>query len=112
MQEVEDGSPAEDAGLEAGDDKIDFQGQPEIVIGGDVIVAVDGKRLTRTQDLTDMISTYGAGDTVKLTLLRDGKRRDGERIELRTAPERLRQLSALRFFLAMLRAWRRRAERG
>src|SRR4029079_388177 len=51
-QEVEDDSPAGDACLEAGDDKITFQGQPEIVIGGDLIVAVDGKRLTRTHDLT------------------------------------------------------------
>ena len=36
--EVEDGSPADDAGLEAGDDKIDFQGQRDIPKDGDVIV--------------------------------------------------------------------------
>jgi S1-C subfamily serine protease len=85
VQEVEDDSPAGDAGVEAGDDKITFQGQPEIVIGGDVIVAVDGKRLTRTHDLTDIISTYGAGDTVTLTLLRDGERRE-VKVELGRRP--------------------------
>ena len=71
--------------MEAGDDKITFQGQPEIVIGGDLIVAVDGKRLTRTHDLTDIVSTYGAGDTVTLTLLRDGERRE-VKVELGRRP--------------------------
>ena len=75
VQEVEDGSPAEDAGLRAGDDEITFQGQPEIVTGGDLILAVDGERLTRRHDLTDVISTYGAGDEVTLTVEREGERR-------------------------------------
>ena len=75
VQEVEDGSPAEDAGLEAGDDEITFQGQPEIVTGGDLILAVDGERLTRRHDLTDVISTYGAGDEATLTVERQGERR-------------------------------------
>ena len=38
VQNVEDGSPADEAGLEAGDEKIDFQGQDDIPSGGDVIV--------------------------------------------------------------------------
>ena len=33
VQEVEDDSPAADAGVEAGDDKITFQGQPDIPNG-------------------------------------------------------------------------------
>ena len=43
--------------------------------GGDVIVAVNGRRLTRSSDLADEISAMSAGDTVELTLLRDGERR-------------------------------------
>jgi S1-C subfamily serine protease len=85
VQEVEGDSPAADAGVRAGDDEITFQGQPKIVIGGDLIVAVDGTRLTRTHDLTDIVSTYGAGDTVTLTLLRDGERRD-VKVELGPRP--------------------------
>ncbi|MBN1530998.1 MAG: trypsin-like peptidase domain-containing protein [Thermoleophilaceae bacterium] len=85
VQEVEDGSPADDAGLEAGDDEITFQGQPEIVTGGDLIVAVDGERLTRTHDLTDIISAYGAGDTVTLTVDREGEQRD-VKVELGRRP--------------------------
>ena len=85
VQEVEDDSPAEDAGLRAGDDEITFQGQPDIVTGGDLILAVDGERLTRSHDLTDVISTYGAGDSVTLTVVRDGERR-AVKVELGRRP--------------------------
>jgi 2-alkenal reductase len=74
VQEVEEDSPAEDAGIEAGDDEITFQGR-QIPTGGDVIVAVDGKRLTLHEDLADVISTRSAGDRVRLVLLHDGERR-------------------------------------
>jgi S1-C subfamily serine protease len=40
-----------------------------------VIVAVNGRRLTRRDDLADVISSMSTGDRVKLTLLRDGERR-------------------------------------
>jgi S1-C subfamily serine protease len=74
VQEVEEGSPAEDADIEAGDDQITFQGRP-VPTGGDVIVAVNGKRLTMHDDLADVISSMNAGETVRLQILRDGKRR-------------------------------------
>jgi S1-C subfamily serine protease len=76
VQKVEDGSPADDAGLREGDDTIEFQGQSDIPVGGDVIVAVNGKKLTRSDDLADTISAMHASDKVTLTVLRDGKPRD------------------------------------
>jgi S1-C subfamily serine protease len=75
VQSIVDGSPAEDAGLQAGDDEISFQGQDSIEVGGDLIVAVDGKELTREHDLADEISGRRAGEKVELAILRDGKRR-------------------------------------
>ena len=84
---VEDGSPADDAGLRAGGEKIDFQGQEDIPKDGDVVVAVDGRKLTRTVDLADLISRHDAGDTVELTVIRDGERRTVE-AELGKRPER------------------------
>jgi S1-C subfamily serine protease len=72
VQEIESGSPAEKAGLRAGKDDIDFEAQP-VTIGGDVIVAVDGRPLTRTDDLADRISSLSTGDQVELDILRDGK---------------------------------------
>jgi S1-C subfamily serine protease len=88
VSEVVDGSPAEDAGLTAGDKKIEFQGQREIASDGDVIVSVDGERLTRTADLADLVSLLAPGTKVKLGLLRDGERRTVE-VELGERPRRL-----------------------
>jgi len=75
VQKVESNSPAEKVGIKEGDDTITFEGQPDIVTGGDLIVAVDGKPLTREADLADVISAKNAGDMVKLVIIRDGKRR-------------------------------------
>ena len=75
IQEIESGSPAEKAGLRAGHDEIDFEAQ-RVTIGGDVIVAVDGRPLTRTDDLADRISSLSTGDEVELDVLRDGKHKN------------------------------------
>jgi S1-C subfamily serine protease len=75
VQDVVNGSPAEKAGIRAGDDAISFQGQTNITAGGDLVVAVNGKPLTRAHDLADEIAAHSAGDRVRLALFRDGKRR-------------------------------------
>jgi S1-C subfamily serine protease len=87
VQEVESGSPADRAGIEAGDREIDFQGQRDVKADGDVIVAVDGKRLTRREDLADLISAKSAGDEVELELIRDGDRRT-VKVKLGKRPDR------------------------
>ena len=74
VQEIEPDSPAEDAELRAGDDEIEFQATP-VRTGGDVIVAVNGRPLSRRDDLADQISAMGAGEEVELELVRDGERR-------------------------------------
>ena len=85
VQDVVDGSPADDAGLEAGNEDISFQGQDGIAVGGDLIVAVDGKRLTREHDLADEIAAHSAGEQVALSIVRDGDRRTLE-VELGRRP--------------------------
>jgi S1-C subfamily serine protease len=85
VQDVVDGSPAEDAEIEAGDDTISFQGQTDIAVGGDLVVAVNDKQLTREHDLADEISAHSAGDRVRLTVIRDGRRRTVE-VELGKRP--------------------------
>jgi S1-C subfamily serine protease len=74
VQEIEKDSPAENAGLRAGDHELAFQAQ-RITVGGDVIVAVDGRPLSRTEDLADRISSLNTGDDVSLDVVRDGKHR-------------------------------------
>ena len=88
VAEVVDGSPADDVGLTAGERRIEFQGQDDIAADGDVIVSVDGTRLTRTADLADLISLHEPGDDVELGILRDGDRRAVE-VELGDRPSRI-----------------------
>ncbi|HEX6002445.1 MAG TPA: trypsin-like peptidase domain-containing protein [Burkholderiales bacterium] len=62
------GSPAQAAGLKP------FQRGPAgDIIAGDVITAIDGKEVTNVDSLLDLLEHHQAGETVKLTLLRDGK---------------------------------------
>jgi S1-C subfamily serine protease len=84
IQEVEADSPAEEAGLRGGDGEIEFQATP-VPTGGDVILAVNGRRLTRRDDLADVISAMDAGERVELELVRDGDRRTIE-VELGQRP--------------------------
>ena len=83
---VED-SPADKAGIETGDGRIDFQGQQDIPERGDVIVAVDGRRLNREDDLSDAIGAMNAGDRVRLRVVRGDEERIVE-VELGERPAR------------------------
>jgi serine protease Do len=40
---------------------------------GDVITAIEGKKVSVKQTLSDIVSQYKIGDTIKLTIIRDGK---------------------------------------
>jgi S1-C subfamily serine protease len=71
---VRDGSPADKAGLEGGDERETFNGL-EVTRGGDVIVAV-GEQPARSAD--DVVRAVGArlpGQTIALTILRNGERK-------------------------------------
>jgi S1-C subfamily serine protease len=85
LEQVEPDSPAEDAGLRGGDSQIDFQAT-SVPTGGDVILSVNGRPLTRRDDLADVISAMRAGQSVELELLRDGERRTIE-VELGERPD-------------------------
>jgi S1-C subfamily serine protease len=83
---VPDG-PADKAGLQGAKSHITFQGVPQVPVGGDVIVAVDGRKLTQAQDLSDLIGLHQPGDTVELQVLRDGRQRTVS-VKLGKRPER------------------------
>jgi S1-C subfamily serine protease len=72
---VENGSPADDAGLSPGSGKTEFQGQDEIPRGGDAIVRVDGEPLKDSSDLADLIGLKDPGQTVRLEIVRGDERR-------------------------------------
>jgi S1-C subfamily serine protease len=85
--DVQDGSPADHAGIEKGRDQIEFQGQHGIPSDGDVVVSVGGRPLTQHDDLADLVGSRDAGETVTLVVIRDGKRRR-VRVKLGRRPER------------------------
>jgi S1-C subfamily serine protease len=75
VMKVEDGSPADKAGLSAGGKKITFQSASDIPEKGDVIASVDGHRLTRHADLSDVVSRRSPGEKVELEVYRGGDKR-------------------------------------
>ena len=77
VAEVVPNGPADDAGLQGGDHKIQFQAG-RYTTGGDVILSVDGKRVVRPDDLARLIAAHTPGDQVTLEILRDGDRRQVE----------------------------------
>jgi S1-C subfamily serine protease len=78
VSEVVPNSPADDAGLQAGSDKIRFQGR-EVDTGGDVITGVNGEAISDNADLPRIVSRLNPGDTVTLDIIRDG---DEQQVEL------------------------------
>jgi S1-C subfamily serine protease len=75
VAEVVPGGPAEKAGVEGGNDKLQFQAG-QYRTGGDVILQVEGKDIVRPDDLAEAVATRQPGDVVTLKVLRDGKRED------------------------------------
>jgi S1-C subfamily serine protease len=68
------GSPAARAGLVAGKRRITVNGVG-LVVGGDAIVAMDGSRITSSQQLADAVSRRKPGDRVTLGVVRAGTHR-------------------------------------
>jgi S1-C subfamily serine protease len=70
---VTSGGAAERAGLRGGTERAYLGNQP-IMIGGDLIVAVDGQEVQDQQELSRIMNNHRAGDMVKVTIYR-GKRK-------------------------------------
>ncbi|HLF00181.1 MAG TPA: trypsin-like peptidase domain-containing protein [Gaiellaceae bacterium] len=73
IQSVAPGSGADKAGLEGGETEMVVAGET-YVLGGDVIVSLDGKNVTSIDELRDAIAEHKPGDEAKLKVFRDGKR--------------------------------------
>jgi S1-C subfamily serine protease len=74
VQSVVPDSPAEEAGIEAGNAEVTVGGRP-IGAGGDLIVAVDGEPVESMTDVIAAVDAKQPGDEVELTLLRGGDER-------------------------------------
>jgi serine protease Do len=74
---VAPGSPAAEAGLQAAQFAVTAAGRTWPV-GGDIITAVDGQAVSTIRDLQNIVFERQPGDTVELTLWRDGQERQVE----------------------------------
>ncbi|HEX6904596.1 MAG TPA: Do family serine endopeptidase [Thermoanaerobaculia bacterium] len=79
VQNVEDGTPAAQAGIQH----------------GDVILAVDGRKIKTTRDLINYVSNKGPDASVTLDVWRDGKTVQRE-VRLRERPDEEQQEAAVR----------------
>jgi S1-C subfamily serine protease len=72
VQKVIPGGAAERAGIHGGNQQA-YVGNTPIMLGGDLIVAIDGQEVADPQEINAVIERHQAGDTVSVTLYR-GKR--------------------------------------
>ena len=69
IQRVIPGGAAERAGLHGGDQQA-YVGNTPIMLGGDLIVAIDGQQVADQQDISAIMDKHQAGDVVSVTILR------------------------------------------
>ena len=75
ISQVVPGSAADRAGLRGGNERA-FLGNMPIMLGGDLLVAVDGQAVEDQQDLSHVMQNHRSGDTVTVTIYRGKKRMD------------------------------------
>jgi S1-C subfamily serine protease len=73
VETVASGSGAARAGLEGGETQVVVAGVT-YVVGGDIIVGFEGKKITSIMELRDAIAQRKPGDRVQLEIYRDGKK--------------------------------------
>jgi S1-C subfamily serine protease len=71
--QVTPGASADQAGLRGGTERA-YLGNVPIMLGGDLIVAIDDQKVQDEQDLSQMMDNHRAGDTVKVTIYRNKKK--------------------------------------
>src|SRR5579864_4200794 len=73
--QVVPGAAADNAGLRGGSERA-FLGNIPIMVGGDLIVAIDGKKVEDQQELAQVMNNHRAGDVVRITIYRGKKKMD------------------------------------
>ena len=75
IEVVEDGSPAERAGLHGGHLSVAVQGE-EFLVGGDILTAVGGRPIKDDDNFRAATKSLKPGQQVRLTVFRDGVTRE------------------------------------
>ena len=75
IERVLPGGASEKAGLHGGTQRA-FEGNTQVMLGGDLIVAFDGQEITSPEDLSEAMNAKHAGDSVTVTVFRGRKKMD------------------------------------
>ncbi len=75
IERVLPGGAAEKAGLKGGTQRM-YQGNQPVMLGGDLIIALDGQEIASPQDLSAAMNSHRAGDEVTITVFRGRKKLD------------------------------------
>jgi len=73
IERVLPGGAAEKAGMHGGTQRL-YQGNTPVMLGGDLIVEMDGKEIQTPQDLNAALNVHRAGDSASITVFRGQKR--------------------------------------
>jgi S1-C subfamily serine protease len=82
---VQPGSPAAKAGIEGGGTQVVVAGQ-SYQIGGDMIVAVDGKDVASVDALREAIASHAPGETIRVTVVHQDGERETLSVKLARVP--------------------------
>jgi S1-C subfamily serine protease len=82
------GGAADKAGLKGGTQQA-YQGNMPVMLGGDLIVGMDGQEITSAQDLSAVMTSHRAGDVVTITIFR-GRRKMDVQVKLGDAKNQTR----------------------
>ncbi len=86
VQKVIPGGAAQQAGIHGGSESA-YLGNMQILLGGDLIVAINGQEITSQEDIADQMDRHQAGDAVTVTLYR-GRQRITVKLTLQEAGTR------------------------
>ena len=73
VQRVVPGGAADRAGIRGGNEQA-YLGNMPIILGGDLIVAIDGKPIADTADIATVLERHQPGDTVTVTFFRGNRK--------------------------------------
>jgi S1-C subfamily serine protease len=75
VDEIVEGGPAAEAGIRGGDSSATIEGA-NIKVGGDIIVAIDGRQVTDMEEVISAVNSAAPGDELKLTVRRGGETKE------------------------------------
>jgi len=86
IESVTHGGAAERAGLHGGTQKA-WKGNTPVMLGGDLIIGADGQKIQTPQDLSTVLNSHHAGDTISIDIFR-GRQKMNVKVTLSDAADK------------------------